>query len=325
MSDNKKYYYLKLKENFFNKDELKLLEKQENGYIYSNLYLKLCLMSLKGEGKLLFRNEIPFEEDMISTITGVPLDNVRVGMVVLRKLGLIKIIDSGEIFLTDIQEMIGHASSEGERKKVYREKLAIEEKKQAHIPYIENYINDKRYGGNYYKVFKRDGEKCIVCKTDQGLKIHHIDKYDENDKTTCRKERMITLCNKCHGLIHKNDNKKIMEIVMGHLSTLVPDVSQLCPTIRPPELELELEKELEREEKNKFIPPTLQEIIQYINQNHYNVNAKQFLDYFTVGNWIDSKGKKVKNWKQKLITWNNHNKTKQKTEPELKPYPIPQY
>lgn len=123
MSENKKYYYLKLKENFFNKDEVKLLEQQENGFIYSNLYLKLCLMSLKGEGRLLFRNEIPYDEGMISAITNVPLDNVRAGLVLIQKLGLIKFVESGEIYMTDIQDMIGHTSSEGERKKLYRERL----------------------------------------------------------------------------------------------------------------------------------------------------------------------------------------------------------
>lgn len=37
-----------------------------------------------------------------------------------------------------------------------------------------------------------------------------------------------------------------------------------------------------------------------------NVDAKTFFNYFDTGNWIDSNGNKVKNWKQKLITWNNY-------------------
>lgn len=123
MSDNKKYYYLKLKDNFFDREEIKLLERQENGYIYSNLYLKLCLMSLKGEGRLLFRDEIPYDENMISIITGMPIDNIRVGIQALSKLGLIMKVDSGEIFVSDIQGMIGHGSSEAERMAIYRKKL----------------------------------------------------------------------------------------------------------------------------------------------------------------------------------------------------------
>ena len=50
MADNKKYYYLKLKENFFDSPEIKVLEAMQNGYKYSNLLLKLYLKSLRFEG-----------------------------------------------------------------------------------------------------------------------------------------------------------------------------------------------------------------------------------------------------------------------------------
>ena len=44
---------------------------------------------------------------------------------------------------------------------------------------------------------------------------------------------------------------------------------------------------------------------------------KQFFDYYEVNNWIDNKGNKVKNWKQKIITWeNNRKKVKTKEEPK---------
>ena len=39
---------------------------------------------------------------------------------------------------------------------------------------------------------------------------------------------------------------------------------------------------------------------------------KIFFEYFETGNWIDSKGNKVKNWKQKLLTWNKYQGNKQK-------------
>lgn len=50
MADNKKYYYLKLKENFFESDEAIILESMPDGYIYSNILLKLYLRSLKNDG-----------------------------------------------------------------------------------------------------------------------------------------------------------------------------------------------------------------------------------------------------------------------------------
>jgi len=59
--------------------------------------------------------------------------------------------------------------------------------------------------------------------------------------------------------------------------------------------------------KQEFKPPTLQEIQEYISKNGYAVDAKRFFDYFTAGDWTDSKGQKVRNWKQKIITWQGRN------------------
>lgn len=56
-------------------------------------------------------------------------------------------------------------------------------------------------------------------------------------------------------------------------------------------------------EKRAFVPPTLEEVEEYCKSRDSSVDAKTFYDYFTAGNWHDSKGNPVKNWKQKLITW----------------------
>ena len=65
--------------------------------------------------------------------------------------------------------------------------------------------------------------------------------------------------------------------------------------------------------KQPFIPPTLEEVQAYCESRGNKVDAKQFFDYFDAGNWIDSKGNPVKNWKQKVITWeSNQNKTQQR-------------
>ena len=69
MADNKKYYYLKLKENFLESDEAIILESMPDGYIYSNILLKLYLRSLKNDGLLMFNNLIPYNAQMLATIT----------------------------------------------------------------------------------------------------------------------------------------------------------------------------------------------------------------------------------------------------------------
>jgi predicted phage replisome organizer len=126
MSDNKKYYYLKLKENFFDTEEIKLLESLDNGYMYSNILLKLYLKSLKSDGKLIFRDKIPYNPKMISTVTGHNVDVVEKALGLFKEFGLIEVLDNGTIFISDIQNFIGKSSTEADRKRTYRTKIESE-------------------------------------------------------------------------------------------------------------------------------------------------------------------------------------------------------
>lgn len=123
MSDNKRYYYLKLKENFFDSDEMVLLESMPDGYIYSNILLKLYLRSLKHEGKLMFNDRIPFNSTMLATITRHSVGVVEKAVQIFRDLQLIDVLDNGAIYMSDIQSFIGKSSTEADRKREYRKKI----------------------------------------------------------------------------------------------------------------------------------------------------------------------------------------------------------
>ena len=73
---------------------------------------------------------------------------------------------------------------------------------------------------------------------------------------------------------------------------------------------------LNDEPKNKFIPPTIEEIEQFCLEKGYNINVKEFYDYYDVAYWKDSKGNKVKNWKQRVITWNSKNSNNNNQQPK---------
>ena len=62
MADNKKYYYLKLKEDFFDSDEMLLLQGMKDGYLYSDILMKMYLRSLKNEGRLMYKDYIPYQD-----------------------------------------------------------------------------------------------------------------------------------------------------------------------------------------------------------------------------------------------------------------------
>ena len=76
MSDNKKYYYLKIKENFYETEDMKILQAMDNGYLYSDILMKLYLKSLKTDGKLMFKENIPYSPKMIATITNHNVDTI---------------------------------------------------------------------------------------------------------------------------------------------------------------------------------------------------------------------------------------------------------
>ena len=68
----------------------------------------------------------------------------------------------------------------------------------------------------------------------------------------------------------------------------------------------------DKPKKSHFIPPTIEEVRAYCRERNSSVDPDKFFEYFQTGNWKDSKGNPVKNWKQKIITWekfNNNNNT----------------
>lgn len=128
MSDNKKYYYLKIKENFYDTEDIKILQSMDNGYLYSDILMKLYLKSLKNEGKLMFKEHIPYNPNMVATVTGHNIAIVEKAIKIFIELGLIEILDNGAIYMLDIQNFIGRSSSEGDRKRAYRKKIETEKR-----------------------------------------------------------------------------------------------------------------------------------------------------------------------------------------------------
>ena len=123
MSENHKYYYLKLKDNFFDSEEMKLLDTMKNGKDYQILYLKLCLLSLKNDGALMFKGMIPYDFSMISTITNMSIDTVKTALELFKKIGLVTVTDTGTIYMSDIQLLIGQSTTEAERQQKYRQRI----------------------------------------------------------------------------------------------------------------------------------------------------------------------------------------------------------
>lgn len=123
MDDSKRYYWLKLKEDFFEDDTIQWLEEQEKGKEYTLFYLKLCLKSLSLDGKIIRivgEKLIPYDKKALAKITNTDLDTVTVAMNLFVQIGLLEIMDTGAIYMKQIDEMVGSETNAAIRKRKYR-------------------------------------------------------------------------------------------------------------------------------------------------------------------------------------------------------------
>ena len=126
MAENKRYYWLKLKEDFFSDDAIEWLEEQ--GKEYCLFYLKLCLKSIRTNG-ILIRNVgkmlIPYDVEKLAEITKTNTDTVIVAMELLKKIGLVEILDNGALYLSQLETMVGSESGSAARMRKMREKNKV--------------------------------------------------------------------------------------------------------------------------------------------------------------------------------------------------------
>lgn len=115
MSD-KKYYWLKLKKDFFKRHDIQIIESMPNGKDYILFYLKLLVESVDHDGELRFNDTVPYNEDMLSTITNTNIDVVRSAMKVFTELKMIDLMEDKTIYMNEVNKMMGTETYWAEQK-----------------------------------------------------------------------------------------------------------------------------------------------------------------------------------------------------------------
>ena len=123
---DKKFYWLKLKRDFFKRHDIKIIESRPNGEKYVLFYLKLLVESIDHEGSLRFNETIPYNDEMLATITNTDIDVVRTSVKLFRDLGMMEILDNGTLYMQEIQKMIGHETYWAKKKREERDKKKLE-------------------------------------------------------------------------------------------------------------------------------------------------------------------------------------------------------
>lgn len=156
----KRYYWLKLNQNFFQRQEIEIVEAMPSGKDYVLFYLKLLCLSISHEGELRFSETIPYNDSMLSTLTRTDIETVRAAVKVFRELGLMEILDDGALFMKEVQWMIGSASaSEGAlRVARHRERKRLQQTNTSVTPALQSVTRDKEIKSKEIKS-NRDKDK----------------------------------------------------------------------------------------------------------------------------------------------------------------------
>ena len=119
----KKKFWLKLKEDFFDNEKIRIIESMPNGEKYVLFLLKLQTKSIRNVGHLRLNAEIPYSEQMLATITNTNIDIVRSAIKVLQRVGFIQILDDNTYFMTKVAELTGSETDSAERVRQHRARI----------------------------------------------------------------------------------------------------------------------------------------------------------------------------------------------------------
>ena len=122
---DKRYYWIKIKSDFFDLPTIDWLQDQKNGCEYIVLYQKLCLLSANSGGELVRKVGdmlIPYDIKKIAEVTRFKFDTVVVAMGLYKKIGLIVEREDGVFVVAGIGEMVGSETKWAEKKRLQRDK-----------------------------------------------------------------------------------------------------------------------------------------------------------------------------------------------------------
>ena len=170
-----KFYWLKLKRDFFKRHDIRIIESMPNGKDYILFYLKLLLESIDHDGKLRFSETIPYNEQMLSVITNTNVDVVKSAMDVFIGLNMVEIQDDKTIYMQEVEKMIGSAvdNDNANRQRRFREK-----KKQLLLQNVTDAVTE-------------DNEsKSIEIEKEKELELEIEEDGEEDTSTTSKLEKM---------------------------------------------------------------------------------------------------------------------------------------
>lgn len=222
MSEEKKYFWLRLKRDFFKRHDIQIIEGMPNGKDYILFYLKLLCESVDHEGNLRFSDEIPYNEQMLSTITNTNIDIVRTAIKAFTDLGMMDILDDGTLYMNGVEKLIGSETYWAEAKRKQRAKQTMLEDKNRTLSIQSQACPSKSIE------IELDKEKEIDIKEKSNKKekpVRH--KYGQYQNVLLSDDDMEKLKNEC-----PDDWEEWIERVSSYCKSKGKTYSDYLATIR---------------------------------------------------------------------------------------------
>ena len=121
VTENRRYYWLQLKDDFFNSKEMKLMRKLPGGEEITIIYLKMMLASLTEQGKLYFEGLAEDLAEELSLIIDEDPEAIRLTLMFLTKKKLLTTSDNYQFNLEQVPEMVGSETASTRRSRKHRE------------------------------------------------------------------------------------------------------------------------------------------------------------------------------------------------------------
>ena len=118
--DKERYYWLKLRKDFFTRPEISVLEAMPNGKDYVLFYLKLMLQSVDRAGSLRLTDTIPYSEATLASVTHTNVGVVRAAIQILTEFGMVEILDDKTLFMTEVAAILDSETFAAKRKREQR-------------------------------------------------------------------------------------------------------------------------------------------------------------------------------------------------------------
>lgn len=120
-TSSKRYYWLQLKENFFNSKEMKLMRKLPGGEEITIIYLKIMLTSLENEGVIFYEGLAEDLAEELALEIGEDVESIRMALMFMEKKRLITTNDNYSYKLEQVPELVGSETASARRVRKHRE------------------------------------------------------------------------------------------------------------------------------------------------------------------------------------------------------------